>query len=234
MSLQKWVKLPTAWITQKRVLPQMRWTTTPGEGANNMAALMTLIVIAQHADPSDGVAALTYDQLGECTGLSRAKLSGGLKLLEKKFSLVERRPSGRSSFRLADFDPTGGWGKLPARRLYSPSGRISFFSALGMRKPAELHALKLYLLFVAMRDNASNLARISYDRIEEYTGVDRHQIRSALSILAANGVVHIEHLQAWGDHGISNAYRVAFIEDHQHLGTTLRGRLPGQEPDAQF
>ena len=87
-----------------------------------------------------------------------------------------------------------------------------------------LTALKLYLLFVAMRDNDTNLAMISYDRIGDYTDIDRHQIKPALSVLAANGVVHIEHIPASGDYGIANAYRIAFIEERQHFGTTLRGR----------
>lgn len=123
-------------------------------------------------------ARLTYDQLSNYTGLSRAKISGSLKVLEKT-GIIERRASGRSSIQLAGYDPTQGWGKLPARRLYT-HGRVTFFSTMTLRKAAELHALKLYLLFVAMRDNGTNLALVSYDRIEHYTAVDRHQIKPAL------------------------------------------------------
>lgn len=219
--MQNWVKLPTAWITQRRGLCDLRWVA--GQGANNIAALMTLIIIAHHADSEFGLAKLTYDQLSNFTGLSRAKVSRGLVVLEE-MGLIGRRASGRSSFQLADYDPTRGWGKLPARRLYThPNGRVLFFSTMSLRKPAELHALKLYLLFVAMRDNATNLALISYDKIESYTDIDRHHIRPALTVLAVNGVVHTEPVKALNEYGVANAYRVAFIDDRHHSGTSLRG-----------
>jgi hypothetical protein len=74
-----------------------------------------------------------------------------------------------------------------------------------------------------MRDDLSNLAYISYSKIETYTGIERSRIKSGLSILAANGVVHIEHVQAMGsDYGIANAYRVAHIEPYRHMGTIGR------------
>jgi hypothetical protein len=229
MKMQKWVKLPTNWITKDRKLRELRWTAK--QGANNLAALMILIVIAQHADDT-GLVALTYDRLGKCTGLSRAKISGGLKVLEE-MALIKRGHDGRSSFMLANYDPSAGWGKLPARGLYS-SDHIGFFSVLSMRRPAELHALKLYLLFVAMRNNRYNLATISYDKIEDYAGIERHQIKPALSVLAANGVVHIERTQASGEYGISNAYRIAFIEDFQHFGTSLRANMEEAEREIPF
>jgi hypothetical protein len=222
MTMQQWVKLPTAWIREKKGLQDLRWTSD--QGANNLAALMTLVVIAHHADEDSGVAKLTYDLLSACTALSRAKVAGGLKVLEEK-GILTRQRLGRSTFQLADYDPGAGWGKLPARKLYSEAaGHVTFFAGLTLRKAAELHALKLYLLFVAMRDNKSNLAHISYDGIEDYTGIDRHRIKPGLSVLAANGIVHVEHVPAAGsDYGIANAYRVAHIEAYRHMGTMGRG-----------
>jgi hypothetical protein len=220
MSLQSWVKLPTGWITDDKGLRGLRWTAD--QGANNLAALMMLVVIAHHADPELGLARLTYNQLGDFAGLSRAKVSGGLTVLEER-RLVERRATGRSSFQLISYDPSKRWGKLPARRLYT-NGRIGFFASMTLRKSAELHALKLYLLFVAMRDNSINLAKISYDRIEDYTDINRYHIKPALSVLAANGVVHVENVPASGDYGVANAYRIAFIDDRRHFGTTLRNQ----------
>src|ERR1700686_4548251 len=107
--------------------------------------------------------------------LSRAKLSNGLDVLEAQQTII-REPEGRSTLGLANYDRTGGWGKLPARRLYS-MGRIAAFTDFHLRSPAELVALKLYFLFVARRGNDTNMANISFDKIEEYTGLERHRIK---------------------------------------------------------
>ena len=221
MALMDWVKLPTAWIDSKELVG-LRWT--PEQGADNVAALMLLIVLAHRADRDSGAAHLTYDQFCDATALSRAKVSSGLKVLEA-MGLMQRKPSGRSSFHLANYDPQGGWGKLPAKRLYARgSNQVSFFSELSLRKPVELHALKLYLLFVARRDNSTNLANISYDKIEDYTGIERGRIKSGLSLLAANSLVHVERLPTMGgiDYAVSNAYRLVQLETHTHMGTVGR------------
>ena len=218
MAFKDWVRLPTRWI-QDGGLRSFRWS--PTEGASHAAALMTLVALAHHADDQTMSAAVTYDQLTASTTLSRAKVSAGLKMLEAQ-GIIARKTNGRSSFQITGYDPTKDWGKLPARRLYS-SGYIAFFNELSLRKPAELHALKLYLLFVARRENASNLANISYDKIVDYTGIDRNRIKPALSLLAINGVVHVEYgISASSELGVANAYRVVHLENSAHMGT--RGR----------
>jgi len=231
MRFLDWVKLPTRWIREGEVgLRRLRWTA--GQGADNVAALIALIVIAHHADPQFGTARLTYDHLNKLTHLSRAKISGGLKVLTT-MGLIKSRATGHSPFELADFDPRQGWAKLPCRRLYTSDGLVAF-SAMTLRKPAELRALKLYLLFVAMRDNKDNLAHITYERIEAYTGVPGLAIKRALNVLAVDGLVHIEHVpSAESQYGIANAYRIAGIDDRRHLGTTLRTAV-SSPPTAEF
>jgi hypothetical protein len=49
----------------------------------------------------------------------------------------------------------------------------------------ELHALKLYYLFARRRSNQTNMAHLSYDTIEEFTGIERTRIRRAISFLSA-------------------------------------------------
>ena len=76
---------------------------------------------------------------------------------------------------------------------------------------------------MARRENASNLANISYDKIADYTGIDRNRIKPALSLLAINGVVHVEYgISASSELGVANAYRVVHLENSAHMGT--RGR----------
>ena len=220
MALREWVRLPTDWI-QEKGLRGLRWAK--GDGSDQAAALMVLMPIAHHADDPTGAAKLTYDQLEICTGLSRTKIAAGLNVLEAR-SLITRAGLQRNQFQLADYKLTSGWGKLPARRLYNKNGCISFFNEIKLRKPVELYALKLYYIFVARRDNNANLVNISYDNIEDYAGIDRNGIKSALSLLAANGMVYVEHVPS-SVFGIANAYRLAHLDARNNLGTTGRRLL---------
>ncbi len=75
------------------------------------------------------------------------------------------------------------------------------------------------------RSNDTNMAHLSYEKIEEYSGIERPRIRRAISLLAAIGLVHVEHLPSrTNDRGTANAYRLALLDPYVHLGT--RGRDP--------
>lgn len=218
MALPEWVKLPTAWIENGR-LAEFRWQR--GLGSNNTSALMVLAVVAHHMRPEDGVARLTYDELCEKTSLSRAKVSDGLAALEEK-QLLEREPEGRSTFKIANYDPGSGWAKFPAKGVYR-NGIVAAFSEFRLRRPAELDALKLYYLFASRRDRETNAAHITYEGISEYTGIPYQNIRRGLSILAANGLVHVEQVQSTqSKYGIANAYRLPQINPRRHRGTIGR------------
>jgi len=222
MALRDWVRLPSAWI-EEGGLQRLKWTGGEyNSGADCAAALMVLAVIAHVANEQTGVASVTYDHLCGSTGLSRAKVSAGLSILED-LAVIIRSPEGRSSYQLTRFGLNEGWCKLPAKRLYS-GGRITAFHDFTLREAAELNALKLYYLFATRRGEDTNMANISYDRIEDYVGLDRRRIKTAISVLAAQGLVHVEHVPSLrGDYGISNAYRLAFIQTRNHLGTRGRG-----------
>ncbi|WP_159006266.1 hypothetical protein [Bradyrhizobium sp. S69] len=221
MKMREWVRLPSRWIETGR-LKELQWTSAEGSGSNNLAALMVLAPLAHHAD-DEGVSACTYDRLSLATGLSRAKISAGLSVLEK-LEVIDRTPSGRSTFQLLNYSEAGGWSKLPARGLYN-AGRIIGFENFHLRTMNELHALKLYYLFARRRSNDTNMAHISYDKIEQYTGIARQRIRTGISLLASVGMVHVEHVPSRSnERGTANAYRLPFIDPYTHLGT--KGRDP--------
>jgi hypothetical protein len=218
--LKKWVRLPTVWIEEKG-LRSVSWSD---HGADQLAALMLLTVIGHRADQVTGVAQATYDQLADETYLSRAKVAAGLGVLSKR-QLIEREPEGRSTFRLVKFDPNRGWAKLPASGMYQ-SGAIFAFADFKLRQQAELNAMKLFLLFVSRRGRDTNMANISYDVIEQYSGVPRPRIRTALSILTVTGLVHVDRMPSeMSEYGISNGYRIAHLDSYIHMGTTGRGML---------
>lgn len=219
--MKDWVKLPTTWINEGG-LKNFRWDR--GQGSNNIAALMVLTVIAHHADSETGNASVTYDALGNATGLSRAKLSAGLSALEEQ-NIIERRiEQKRSTYKLIGM-ARSGWGMFPAKRLYSGDA-IRFMGDLNLRKIVELNALKLWFLFIARRGTDTNAANISYDKIEEYTGISRDKIRSGISFLVTHGMVHVDHIPTdKSKYGVSNAYRIPYILPYKHFGTSAREQI---------
>ena len=219
MAMMNWVRLPTGWIEQ-RGLRSFTWKA--GEGANGIAALMVLTALAHQADPeTGGLVKATYNTLANATQLSRAKLSEGLKVLEAR-GLITKEPRGQSTYQLTDYEQVP-WGKLPARPLYRRDGAIGAFKHFKLRSATELHALKLLLLIVARRDDKTNLANISYAKIEEYAGILSHQIRGAVSHLTGLGLLHIEQAPSTiSEVGVSNAYRLPHVDPRNHRGTTGR------------
>lgn len=48
-----------------------------------------------------------------------------------------------------------------------------------------------------------------------------------MSLLAAMGLIHIEHLpREFGEPGVVSGYRLAQLENYRHMGTTGRGADP--------
>jgi hypothetical protein len=220
--LQAWVRLPTAWI-EARGLLDFVWAR--GAGSDNIAALMTLAVIAHHANQETGSVRLTWDDLCDRTFLSRAKLSKGLDRLSGQ-KIILRKPDGRSRFQLVNFNPERDWAKFPARGLYTKQGVLRAFKDFKLRSRAELDALKLYFLFAARRDRKSNVANLSYEKIWFYSGVHPNFIRTAVSLLAGQALVHVSSQpSSLNDHGTSNQYRLTHIDPTRHPGTIGRHSL---------
>jgi len=219
MDRKPWVKIPSSWIEKGR-LKNLKWTIG-GDGSDKTAALMGLVVIAHSANEETGIARVTYDVLCDVTSLSRSKLSNGLDILER-IKVVERMPEGRSTYKLASYNPQLGWAKLPFKSMYS-GGKITAFEDFSLRRSSELDAMKLFFLFVARRDRNTNVANLSYDKISEYSGVERTKIKTAISLLAALSLVYTEQVPSnKSEFGVANAYRVVGVDSTVHMGT--RGR----------
>lgn len=229
--MKDWVKLPTAWINEGG-LKAFGWKR--GEGANNISALMCLMVIAHHADPDTGEAMVTYYTLERATGLSRAKISGGLDVLQERGIIERRVEKRRSTYKLKGMS-NQGWGAMPARKLYSGGGDLTFLRDFSLRKAAELDALKFFFLVVARRGRDTNAANISYDKIIEYSGIPRERVRSAISLLITHGMLQVDHIPSRVTKlGVSSAYRIPFILPYRHMGTSAREALELENVDVPF
>ena len=220
-----WTKLPIQWIFEDG-LRAFRWSA--GEGGKEVSALLVLAVLGHHA--TEGSVKLTYDDLGAKLGISRTMISAGLAILESR-GIVERGDS-RSTYFLVGGDQAGVWAKLPAKGMYV-GGLVVGFRTFTLRNPAELNALKLYFLFAAMRDTDTNAAQISYDKIVDRTAIRREAIPSALSLLAANGLVRLESVlsesarTSRGEAVAFHRYRLAHLDSYHHAGTAGRAEASG-------
>lgn len=210
--LNQFVRLPTDWI-EKRGLHHFRWSTG---GSDHAAALMVLIAMAHRID-DEGISKITYDEIQRAVPMSRAKISAGINVLLQM--AIIKKTKEQSIYSFCGFNLLDGWAKLPAKGVYR-DGSIYGLSDFNLRKPIELNALKLYLLFVSRRDRRLNLALISYDKIVEYTGIPREQIKAGISLLTIGGLVHVDRVRSWESPvGKANAYRVTHIEPNHHRGT---------------
>jgi hypothetical protein len=126
--------------------------------------------------------------------MSRANVAAGINVLVD-MKIIDRTDE-QSVFSFCGFKLLLGWAKLPAEGLYR-NGVIAGSSDFHLPKPAELNALKLYLLFVFRRDRRLNLALISYKKILEYTGIPKDQIKAALSVLTVGGLVHVDRTMSF-------------------------------------
>lgn len=217
MAMKAWVQFPTGWIANGGLKP-FRWEKE--KGANNVAALMSLMVLGHHANEA-GIVTLTYDELCRATHLSRTKVAAGLNVLEGA-NIITRNGLERSHYAITEY-ASKPWGKIPMKGLYVHGG-VAAFREFHLRQRTELDALKLYFLTVARRNNETNIANMSYDTISEYSGIERGRIKSAASLLAALGLIHVEHVPSEiSEYGVSNGYRLTHLEPYAHMGTKGRG-----------
>lgn len=216
--LLPWVMMPTKWVLDGR-LKSLSWGKD--FGPSNLAALIVLAPLLHNMDRTSGTSQITYDRLQRATSLSRHKIAEGLEVL-KQMEIIDASEKGRSNYQIADFDPSMNWAKFPASKLYR-DGRISFFDELNLRKRVELDAMKLWYFFAVRRDNDVNLAKVTYDQISDGTGIPRERLKSGVSLLAANSLVHVEHIPSrHSEYGVANAYRLPQIDGSRHMGTVGR------------
>jgi len=217
-----WARLPSGWIGAEG-LKEFKWAHG-GAGADQLASLMALVVIAHSVDAETGISRITYNDLTKRACLSRAKVAKALKVLQERQLITRPADSGRSVIGLANYDQVP-WAKLPFRGMYE-EGRIRAFDEFKLRNVIELDALKLFLLFAQRRDQSTNLANISYDKIEVYTGIARVRIKYAISFLVSHLLIHVEQIPSRRtDFGISHAYRLVGVDPHIHMGTRGRAML---------
>lgn len=229
--MKEWVKLPTEVFRNFAISPLGKMTWKGQNKSDYIAALMVYIVLVHHVNDHDSISAggkgtvtLSYDKLCDLTGVSRTKVSKGLKVLES-VSMIEKGFIGRANvYSITNFLCKSGWAKLPAKGLYDKGmSRVEAFASFKLRSKIELHALKIYLVIAAFRNNTTNHTQLSYEKISEYSFVQKNDIKSALSLLVANKLIQVDSIPTeLNEFSTSNVYRLCHLEVHKHRGTIGR------------
>ena len=226
--MKEWARMPSYWIRNEEHIPfpNMKWVG-PNK-SDQIAALMVYIILVHHANDEItnnrqevGLCSLTYTELSDISGLSRAKIAGGIKILTN-LDVISQIGIGRNNmYKIKNYGTRGGWAKLPTNGLYNNSyDKIHAFHKFHLRSKNELNAMKIYLLIVALRNNSSNYAKVGDERISYYTGVHRNEIKSAISLLINLGLLQVDTCDSdINEYSTVNMYRLCYLEAYKHRGT---------------
>lgn len=192
MKTNHWVSMNSEWIRDEK-LCDIKWLTDSyGKPSSKLAALMIYIVINMYSqkDVRGSLSTLTYNQISNLTGLSRSLISNGTKTLVA-LKLIELRREGRKNeYIIFKKDLRyGGWCKLPCSALLNIHDEIAAFKFLTLRSKVELHALKMYLYLVSIRDNNESYSIASFEKISKKAGISIGDIAKAKTLLVAIGLI---------------------------------------------
>ncbi|VXC38488.1 conserved hypothetical protein [Pseudomonas sp. 8BK] len=192
--IPEWSKVPIVWIQKGGLTsfsarnPKVPFASDEkGLINSSIAALRLYLVICCSADFRTGLAQVTYDRLVKLAHLSRPIVSKGLKRLEAE-GLIRRiaQPLKKGTMiSITGWLDDDYYGRIPKRWLFDGSPGIKMLRLTEfVFSKASLSSLKVYMTLLAYRDgNRGGLAILSYDRLSQLTGVGRHQIADAITML---------------------------------------------------
>lgn len=234
----KWARFPVSWVRDGQGLLKLR-----ASDSGALPALRLYVALAIYIPPSAWIKdsaedldqtqffKITYKQWQSISGLDRTNISEGLKVL-KSHELIEvdAQKGMTSSYRLAG-TTQNGYARLP---LTLTTNRMKNFGVKGLvdaydRRPLALEALKLYLLLLSFRNGQTNRAVLSYDKINEYTGIRRARIHAAINFLSSLEMVQVESL-SWETNSEVRTMNSYFIKDlANYRPVTDRSKLPQEQ-----
>nr|WP_279158003.1 hypothetical protein [Pseudomonas corrugata] len=201
----RWAKMPNRWAMSGE-LNTFGEQNDPGNVDlvamnTSLAALKVYIAICTRANYKTGIARTTYPELSNLVGHSRNVIGRSLQVLEYG-GYIRRdtgQPRGGSLIYVERWLEDEGFAKIPKSWLYhgrgpkedqsteNPETTLVKLKAFGLNKRISLQALKIYILLLAMRHRDfpkdDGLTVISYDKISHYTGVGRHAVSPAITLL---------------------------------------------------
>ncbi|MDR7380445.1 hypothetical protein J2X19_005152 [Rhodoferax ferrireducens] len=223
-----WYKVPS--ITVVEALKKMTWSRTADQSAaGEIAALMVYVALIFSSEIDDGppeqghhMAAASYDDLQTATSLSRKLVANGVSRLVELKLIIPEGSHQKRRYRIA-WNGGTGWFKLPCQAIVREQ-KILPFAHFTLRTKHELHAMKLHLYLASCRSNDAQFSMASYETIYEKIGIPERDIRKAISLLVATGLlrsVDRKHEAELKEFGPNQYYLVGF------------NKLPGYAGDGQ-
>jgi hypothetical protein len=229
-----WAKLPIHWIQQhglrrfsSTVLKEAKAESKNGRGVpepdraernHSIAALKLYMAICIRTDFHTGEANTSYEELITLTGMSRPVIARSLKRLEELGRITRTKQSLRSGTLIY----VCGWledkfsGQLPKRWLYDGNQGRSLLKLREFKFDwASFFALKVYLAILAFRDrHRFGLTIITYDKIDQATGIGRYRVADAITMLYQMGLISFRpgKFDESDDHARTNRYLVRGLD----------------------
>ena len=194
MRIKPWAKLPVRWIHDGTMAELFKWRGADAvTGSSAIAALMIWITLVTQAEETETDVELlssvdiTYESLMRLTGLSKKLVAAGIDGLKNSNLIIVEKVGRFNRYILHGYE-SGSWTKLPARALYDKD-RIVPFHHFNKRAACELHALKMYLYYAAVRDRGNTFTMASFEKIHLKTGVPEKRIPAANGFLISSGLM---------------------------------------------
>lgn len=192
MKRMNWAEMPSTWCTngKLRALTWGRDNIATSIGALKIYILFCLQSSKQKLNGQEKIIAdLSYDEIGEGTGLSRAVTARAIRKLQDHELIVCMGNSRQRKYEVVKTKPHGGWCKLPCKPIFGEGLKIKSFYQLHNRYQVELDALRLYVYLLSIRDNDEHYTKVSISKINEKTGIKVHEIPNAAALLQTIGLL---------------------------------------------
>ncbi|MBL4602975.1 MAG: hypothetical protein JKY84_09520 [Emcibacteraceae bacterium] len=218
----EWASLPTDWIKNKSNGLSLFGGNDIGHKCAALKIYIAIVLKAKFSkteETTHGVAQVTYDEFENFTGLSRALISSGIKFLADHHLITKTLIGRKQLYKLVNFHQPKYWTKMPKRHILTGKKQC-YLHNISPRRRSDLNALRIYLLFLALRDVRTNEAKISYTKLTEYIGLQRNQIRNALSILVESDLLYITNQHDYSTTlNQSNKYFIRGFYDFRNQAT---------------
>lgn len=199
MKKMNWAEMPSTWCTngQLRLLTWGKSDIAASIGALKIYILFCLLGIKQQLQGKEKIIAhLSYDEISEGTGLSRAVIARSIKKLQEHALITCMGNARQRKYEVVKVKTNGGWCKLPCRPLFGEGIKIKPFYQLHNRYLIELDALRLYVYLLSIRDNDEPYTKVSLTKVSEKTGIQTHEVQNAAALLNTIGL--LSHSNAKG------------------------------------
>ncbi|BCS42453.1 MULTISPECIES: hypothetical protein [Pseudomonas] len=261
-----WAKMPNRWVMGGGLAG---FSDRNGAGKldvthlnSSIAALKVYLAVCTRAKYETGIARTTYPELSELVGMSRSVIARSLRILEAHQLLRRDSPNSRagSIIYVTRWLEDKGFAKIPKSWLYhgrgageerapKPEQRLVKLNAFKFHKRISLQALKAYIALIAMRSkdgkDGHGLTVISYDRISDLTGIPRHSVSMAVTLLLEMNLISFRpgsYSEGDGqDFDRTNRYlikglnlRFRALEDETQVAKVRVGKVSGEAVAAEL